>query len=500
MRLLRFEDGKFSLAEYVRDIPPYAILSHTWGADHEEVSFKDLVKNTNDSRPGYEKLRFCGQRAADDGLQYFWVDTCCIDKSSSAELSEAINSMFQWYRKAVKCYAYLSDVSTTGPSQDKQLIQKSRWFSRGWTLQELIAPASVEFFSVEGHRIGDKHSLQHILHETTGIPIEALQGSSLSQFTINERMSWAERRETKREEDAAYSLLGLFDIHMPLIYGEGREKAFNRLRREIHLTQRSDAKQAQIFQWLTAPDPSLKYQEALKQRQPNTGRWFVDSEMFQAWKAEPISPLWLYGIPGCGKTILSSTIIEHVLEQCVIDPSKVITYFYFDFNDTQRQRPELMIKSLIIQIAHQTPRILPALEKLFSSSEDGHRQPSIDSLLTTLQEMLKAFLESYVIIDALDECSEQPELLRLLEIIAGWQLRGLHLMLTSRRERGIEASLSPFVVEEYAICLEHQDIDQDIRAYVCQRLENDNALKKWNKDPQIRQEIESALMNGARGM
>ncbi|KAF2193440.1 TPR-like protein [Zopfia rhizophila CBS 207.26] len=223
----------FSLVEHVGHIPPYAILSHTWGADHDEVTFKDIVENTGQSKAGYKKLRFCGKQAANDGLQLFWVDTSCIDKSSSAELSEAINSMFQWYRKAVKCYAYLSDVSTTSPSQHSQSIQKSRWFTRGWTLQELVAPASVEFFSVEGHRLGDKHSLQQILHEITGIAIGALQGSPLSQFSVDERMSWVGRRETKRVEDAAYSLLGIFDIHMPLIYGEGREKAFHRLRREI---------------------------------------------------------------------------------------------------------------------------------------------------------------------------------------------------------------------------------------------------------------------------
>jgi hypothetical protein len=234
MRLLHFQgDGELSLVEYVgKDIPQYAILSHTWGADQEEVNFRDIIKHSGKSKTGYKKLHFCRKQAANDGLQFFWIDTCCIDKSSSAELSEAINSMFRWYHKAARCYAYLSDVST-GSSQNNQSIQQSRWFRRGWTLQELIAPTSVEFFSVEGYRLGDKQSLQQTLCEITGIPVKALQGSPLSQFPVNERMSWAERRETKREEDAAYSLLGIFDIHMPLIYGEGREKAFSRLRREI---------------------------------------------------------------------------------------------------------------------------------------------------------------------------------------------------------------------------------------------------------------------------
>jgi hypothetical protein len=136
---------------------------------------------------------------------------------------------------------YLSDVSVSGSIKNDQFsqlawepaFQKSRWFTRGWTLQELIAPASVEFFSVEGERLGDKKSLERQIHEITGIPAQALEGGPLSQFNVNERMSWATKRETNREEDAAYSLLGIFDIHMPLIYGEGRKNALVRLYKEI---------------------------------------------------------------------------------------------------------------------------------------------------------------------------------------------------------------------------------------------------------------------------
>ncbi|KAH8723065.1 heterokaryon incompatibility protein-domain-containing protein [Phaeosphaeriaceae sp. PMI808] len=235
MRLLRLEDnGDFSLFEYVGNhIPRYAILSHTWGADHEEVSFKDLMERTGKNRAGYCKLAFCGKQAAKDGLQFFWVDTCCIDKSSSAELSEAINSMFRWYHDAAKCYAYLPDVSTGGYAKNDQSFQKSRWFTRGWTLQELLAPTSIEFFSVEGERLGDKSSLMREIAEITGISTQAFHGGPLSEFSVDERMSWSERRETKREEDKAYSLLGIFDIYMPLIYGEGMKNAFCRLREEI---------------------------------------------------------------------------------------------------------------------------------------------------------------------------------------------------------------------------------------------------------------------------
>jgi len=242
MRLLRLDDnGEFGQVEFFgSNTPRYAVLSHTWGAGGEEVTLKDLVDGVGKSKAGYSKIRFCGIQAAKDGLQYFWVDTCCIDKSSSAELSEAINSIFRWYQDAARCYVYLSDVLVSSSVGDEEFSQKwkptfkrSRWFTRGWTLQELIAPTSVEFFSMGGERLGDKNSLVQEIHEITGIPVQALQGSPLSQFSVEERMSWAARRETTREEDAAYSLLGIFDVHIPLLYGEGRRKAFARLQKEI---------------------------------------------------------------------------------------------------------------------------------------------------------------------------------------------------------------------------------------------------------------------------
>jgi hypothetical protein len=251
MRLLECNDaGEINLTRYFigDDIPQYAILSHTWGADTEEVSFKDLMDGIGKSKSGYDKIRFCGEQANRDGLQFFWIDTCCIDKSNNTELSEAINSMFRWYRHSIKCYVYLRDVSTTSEASNKssqlpwkQDFLKSRWFTRGWTLQELVAPTSVEFFSKEGMQLGDKKSLEREIHKITGIPIEALQGSFLSNFSVTERMLWIEKRETTRKEDKAYSLLGIFEVYMPLIYGEGRDNAFKRLREEIDKSSRGQS-------------------------------------------------------------------------------------------------------------------------------------------------------------------------------------------------------------------------------------------------------------------
>jgi hypothetical protein len=223
------------------DVPPYAILSHTWGDDDQEVAYEDLSKGVGESKAGYHKIRFCGEQAARDGLQYFWVDTCCIDKTNAVELQRSINSMFRWYKNATKCYVYLSDVSIPEDKVEnnsnlnvESALRVARWFTRGWTLQELLAPSSVEFFSADYRRLGDKSSLEPLIHEITGIPVEALRGYDLTKFSVDERVSWVVKRETKHEEDKAYSLFGFFGIFLPLIYGEGREHAFQRLREEVN--------------------------------------------------------------------------------------------------------------------------------------------------------------------------------------------------------------------------------------------------------------------------
>jgi hypothetical protein len=241
MRLLyRNDDGGYSLAEFLYDFPPYAILSHTWSQNSEEVTLDDIVKGTDVRKAGYQKIQFCGEQAVKDDLRYFWVDTCCIDKSSSAELNEAINSMFRWYQNAARCYVYLEDVSADTPHINID-FQHSRWFTRSWTLQELIAPTSVEFLSREGVSVGTKLSKMTEIHETTGIPIEALSGAPMSEFSVEERMSWTKGRKSRREEDESYALFGIFDVYMSIIYGEGKENAQRRLWRKIQKLNNADS-------------------------------------------------------------------------------------------------------------------------------------------------------------------------------------------------------------------------------------------------------------------
>ena len=242
MRLIKDEgQGNLRLVEYrENETPRYPTLSHIWGAENEEVTYKDFLKGTNEGKAGWQKIEFCRKQAAVDGLQHFWIDTCCIDKASSAELTEAVNSMFRWYHESAKCYVYLSDVSIhdfeehesiSGRARDTT-FQESRWFTRGWTLQELLAPTSVEFFSYEGTRLGDKGSFERVVSKTTGIPVQALRGNSLFSFSVAERRAWAAKRRTTRKEDEAYCLLGLFGVHLPTIYGEG-DYAFVRLEEAI---------------------------------------------------------------------------------------------------------------------------------------------------------------------------------------------------------------------------------------------------------------------------
>ncbi|KAI1819375.1 hypothetical protein F4861DRAFT_141011 [Xylaria intraflava] len=232
--------------------PRYAILSHTWG--REEVTFQDIqaLGRRQWSRPvsqtasaiqakkGFIKIQKAAALAAQHGYSYIWVDTCCIDKSDSAELSEAINSMFRWYQNASVCYAYMEDVKH-GYHDSKGglfhvLCRQSRWFTRGWTLQELIAPEDVMFYGGDWGYLGSKAHDEDVrisLAEITGIDVRVLEGTiQPSEMSVAARMKWASHRETTRLEDMAYCLLGLFNVTMPFLYGEGT-KAFLRLQEEI---------------------------------------------------------------------------------------------------------------------------------------------------------------------------------------------------------------------------------------------------------------------------
>ncbi|KAK5674859.1 hypothetical protein LTS10_012596 [Elasticomyces elasticus] len=218
----------------------YAILSHTWGPDESEVTFREWKDGSGRLKAGYRKIEGACRQSETDGLRYIWVDTCCIDKTNNNELSEAINSMFDWYANSEICYALLSDVSGA-PSQGNTLerVRASQWFTRGWTLQEFIAPSKVHFYSQDWSSLQSRDTMLQELAELTGIDAAVLaHHKRLSECSIAQRLSWASRRITTKPEDRAYSLLGIVGVDMPLLYGEG-DKAFRRLQ-EAALTTSGD--------------------------------------------------------------------------------------------------------------------------------------------------------------------------------------------------------------------------------------------------------------------
>ncbi len=244
MRLINADTLKFEIF-FPPKIPSYAILSHTWGK--EEVTLQEYEAKSAKHKAGYRKITSLAKLARTLRHNYIWVDTCCIDKTDSAELTESINSMYQWYGESAVCVAYLEDV----PDSKKSMFD-SKWFTRGWTLQELVAPRLVYFYDSKWTCLGPRTDFISGLIARTNIPRRILTGQSPpSNYSLARRMSWAAGRETTRVEDIAYSLLGIFDVNLPLVYGEGR-RSFRRLQEEI-VKRTSDLT---IFAWRSPPPPS----------------------------------------------------------------------------------------------------------------------------------------------------------------------------------------------------------------------------------------------------
>ena len=245
MRLLNVHTFEFS--DYSDDLPKYAIASHRWKAG-TEATIKDVRNKRNTDKDGYEKVESFAKYVREHvcHVEWLWIDTCCVNQDSSQEVTEAVNSMFRWYSNAEVCLAYLADVSDT---ENEREFRRSEWFRRGWTLQELLAPQMVVFLSASweliGHRgrdewtgsgnqIASGPALEAAISTITGVPECVLHNYTRSMsFSTEERLSWICSRKTTKEEDMSYSLLGIFDVTMPVIYGEGAKKARDRLMKEI---------------------------------------------------------------------------------------------------------------------------------------------------------------------------------------------------------------------------------------------------------------------------
>jgi hypothetical protein len=426
MRLLqRSHTGEFSLTEDLVDddtIPPYAILSHTW-EEGQEVTFQDITDGTGQSRTktGYNKIEFCGQQAERDGLRYFWVDTCCINKLDYGELREALNSMFRWYQNAVKCYVYLCDVSTTKRKANSEAsvsgftwepsFRLSRWFTRGWTLQELLAPSSVEFFSKDWKRLGDKKLLTQQIHKITGISKLALQGAPLAQFSVNDRLSWRGNRQTKLEEDKAYSLLGIFYVHVPPLYGEGTARAFERLMDEINKLEK-------CMQDLRLTDPrhdKKRIEDTKGGLLKDSYRWILENSDFQQWRDDQQSRLlWIKGDAGKGKTMLLCGItnelhygITNELHKSIARTA-LLSYFFCQATDSRINNATAVLRGLIYLLVDQQPSLVSHIRKKHDCAgkmlfEDTNAWVALSEIFTNILQDPK-LNSTYLVIDALDEC------------------------------------------------------------------------------------------------
>ncbi|KAF2679408.1 hypothetical protein K458DRAFT_116012 [Lentithecium fluviatile CBS 122367] len=492
MRLLTCKNtGDFGLPEaFASDetIPPYAILSHMWEAG-QEVTFKDLMDGTGNGKTGYNKIQFCAQQAERDGLQYFWVDTCCIDKSNGIELQGAINSMFRYYQNAEKCYVYLLDVSATKGNVSRETsvsaweldIRQSKWFRRGWTLQELLAPLSVEFFSREWEKLGDKKSLRQQIHDATGIPNTALEGVPLSQFSDKQRFSWIQCRETTVEEDKAYSLLGIFDIEMPLRYGEGSASAFKRLDEEI-------SKLNTCLQDLRSTDP---YDD--KKRIENTKgglliesyHWIIKNPDFQRWRSDPQSRLlWIKGDPGKGKTMLLCGIINELSKSMA--GTAHLSYFFCQATDSRINSATAVLRGLLFLLVNHQPSLVSHIRKKHDQTgkalfEDANAWIALSGMFTDIMQdpSLKSI---YLIIDALDECvTDLPKLLDFIVQTSSTSSR-VKWIISSRNWHDIEERLGRAGNKvRLSLELNAESVSAAVRSYIRHKVSRLAQDKKYSE-------------------
>ncbi|KAL5371150.1 hypothetical protein PMIN06_012957 [Paraphaeosphaeria minitans] len=425
--LRRRSENNYSLTRFIdRAIPPYAVLSHRWGQVNEEVTLEDIIHGTGRDKAGYRKIQLCAEQAVQDGLEYFWVDTCCIDKENYAELSQAINSMFRWYRDAARCYVYLSDVYKappnnecgTDPSTWDLEFRKSEWFSRGWTLQELLAPSMVEFFSQHWEKIGDKTSLKRQIHEITGIPISALQGERLSSFSDYERFSWMERRQTKKAVDRAYALLGVFDVDMMLNYDEGVESALRRLQEEVDKRKRCLQNCLQDLRPTDPRDDKKRIEDTKGGLLKDAYRWVLQNAEFRQWCENQHSRLlWIKGDPGKGKTMLLCGIVDELEESTAW--TALVAYFFFQATDSRINSATAVLPGLLYLLIDQQPSLVSHIQAKHDHAgkalfEDANAWVALREIFTNILRD-PGIRRTHLIVDALDECVVDRE--KLLDFI-----------------------------------------------------------------------------------
>ena len=257
-----------------------------------------------------------------------------------------------------------------------------------------------------------------------------------------------------------------------------------------------DERNERILQWLAAPDPSSNHNKACQTKQRETGRWLIESANYINWTTQQSSFLWLHGIPGCGKTVLCSTVVEDIASRCQVGGRRVLAYYYFDFNESKKQTCEGLLRSLVTQLFGQTAGSSETIEALFSDCGEGQREPTPKGLVDALRQLSESLEETYFIFDALDECVEIPAVISFLEDIRGWHNHNLHILITSRKEVAIEKGFRSLTTDQ--IQFQNFLVDADVRLLVRECLRCDPELSRWSES--VKAEIEKTLYEGSKGM
>jgi hypothetical protein len=473
------------------EVPPYAILSHRWEEDErQEVDYEDMIHGQGRARnkTGYQKIAFCAEQAFQDQLDFFWVDTCCINRSLDGERQLAIESMFRWYQRAAKCYVYLSDVCTNEWAQPDELetaLKRSLWFKRGWTLQELLAPAVVEFFSSDNVRLGDKASLQSLIHSITGISVEALQGRRLTSFDEKDRLSWMEPRKTTIEEDKVYALLGIFDVEVHIQYGQGVARANKAFRQAIEV-------QNQILQDLRVTDPSddkRRIEEDKGGLLASVCDWVFEHRDFRRWRdAIDCQSLWIRGDSGKGKTMLICSIIDRLEKENTSPEQNQLCYFFCQATDTRINSAIAVLRGLLYMLIVQQPSLV---RHIYRQHRHAGRNIFEDvNSWVVLKKLFSDILQdprlgnTIFIIDALDECTSKLQ--DLLDFIVSISVSALSSrvkwIFSSRNWPAIE---EPLARAEGIISLRLESnadtVARGVRVYSKQKVENLAIAKKYTE-------------------
>ncbi|KAK3615213.1 hypothetical protein LTR22_027516 [Elasticomyces elasticus] len=471
-----------------------------------EANLQDVRDRRHTDGGGYQKVEAFAAYVREHlvPIKWLWVDTCCINKESAAELSEAINSMFRWYHNAELCLVYLADVET---AKDESRFEKSEWFERGWTLQELLAPRMVLFVTKEWHVIGHKgrpacgewqpligRGLEKKIAWVTGIPERVLHDYGAStEWTVHDKMKWMEGRKTTRPEDMSYALFGILGVTLPVIYGEEYEGARRRLLDVIH----QHAKHyREIADWLASPDPWTNHESARQLHQPHTGTWLLESAQYRDWKTASIRHLWMHGKAGCGKTILCSTAIADVKAYCERQPGAAYAVFYFSFSDNKKQRLVDLVCSLVRQLGWKG-LALSMLQQAYN--KPNQTALGLDELRNILLACFQSYDEVFLLVDALDESPDDSDVRHEMLEFLTWLSQRAHqvkIFATSREMPDIRQSMTRLGAEPTAIAA--RSVDEDIRRYMATQLSRDHRLSRL--DQQTRALIEETISGKADGM